>query len=368
MRLLITVLSVFCVTAFSASAQKKLSAHLNTGLYFPFNDFDDNSFQGVKPNGFVSAGLGYELAENFRLRGDLVAGTLNGDNNVNFYETTLYETTLFGEYNVLPLLNTKSKFQLHVNAGTGLVLYYAKLYDVNTRVRVTESPVPSQSSFSMNPILSGGFNITYPITTNLGVNLGYTQKLMLLNDFMDAFESGSSDDYYGALNVGLVVTFKKVRDKNKIEIDRKKYKNLISTIDSLDGASKRANPEKMARLEMESQEKDLKIRSLEMTIDSLQTRVVNVDSENPNKGQTPDAEAILANPQYRIIVGSMPSRELATRWISRSTLDKSEMVVVYIDDIDTYRIIYKSYNSLAAAKKDLPSVKSVVSDAWIIKL
>ena len=185
---------------------------------------------------------------------------------------------------------------------------------------------------------------------------------------MDGFKNGSGNDYYGSLNVGMIATFKKVRDKSKVEIDKRKYNNLISTIDSLDGAAKRGNPEKMAKLEMESQEKDLKIRSLEMKIDSMETRVVAIDTENPRTKSSPNAEAILATPQYRIIVGSMPSRERATKWINKSSLDQSEMVVLYVDDIDTYRIIYKSYSTYAAAKKDLPSVKSVVADAWIIKL
>lgn len=368
MRISIITLFAFGLFSFNANAQSKISAHLNTGLHVPLNDFTDNSFQGVKPNTFVSGGLGYVLADNFRLRGDLGMGILNGDNNVNFYETVLIETALFAEYNVLPFIVLSKDFEFYINAGTGLVSYQTKLFDINTRARITESPVPGSASYSINPMLSGGFNAVYSLTPNLAINLGYTQKIMLFNDYMDGFESGSAGDYFGSLNVGLIATFKKVRDKSKVEIDKKKYKNLISTIDSLDEAAKRGNPEKIAKLEMESQEKDLKIRTLEMKVDSLETRVVSIDSENPNKGSKPDAAAILATAQYRIIVASMPTRERATRWINKSSLDQSEMVVLYVDDIDTYRVIYKSYSTYAAAKKDLPAVKSVVADAWIIKL
>ena len=367
MRSLTYSVILLCIFSLQATGQTKLSGHLNTGFLFPFNDFTDNSFQGVKPNGFVGAGLGYVLAENFRLRGDLNAGILNGDNNVHFYETTFFEGHLFGEYNIIPLMNSDSKFELNINAGLGLNLYYAKRFDVTTRTRITESPIPSNSSFSTNPIVSAGFSISYPLSPNLAVNLGYTQKAMLFNDNMDTFESGSSDDFYGGLNMGLIFSLKKVKDKSKVEIDRKKYNKLISSIDSLDNIARNGNPEKMARLEMESQEKDLKIRALEVVIDSLKTNVVSIDSEKPASGPKADPATILATPQYRIIVGSMPSRERATRWIARSGLDDSEMVVVYVDDIDTYRIVYKSYNSYAAARKELLQIRGRVPDAWIIK-
>lgn len=369
MRLLTLSLSIILASCFNINAQEKLSGHINTGLLVPFNDFSDNSFQGVKPNGMVGIGLGYDLPEGFRLRGDLNLGTLNGDNDVNFYETTLYEGHLFAEYDLLPLIQPKSKFKVYVNAGTGLVLYYSKLFDVNTRERITESPIASKSSFSINPMLSAGFNLGYTLTENLTVNLGYTHRLVLFNDFMDSFESGSSNDSYGGLNVGMTFTFKKVKDRTKVEIDKKKYNKMISSIDSLDNVAQNGSPEKIAKLEMESQEKDLRIRSLESAIDSLNTRVVNVASEGGSSSQTPaDAETILSQVQYRIIVGSMPSRERATKWISRSNLDKSEMVVLYVDDIETYRIIYKSFDSFAAAKKALPEARKSIADAWIIKL
>ncbi len=368
MRISIIALIAFGFFSSNTNAQSKISVHLNTGLHVPLNDFTDNTFQGVRPNTFVAGGLGYVLADKFRLRGDLSMGILNGDNNVNFYETSLIETALFAEYDILPYIVLSKKLEFYINGGTGLVAYQTKLFDIATRNRITESPVPGTSSYSINPILSGGFNAVYALTPNLAINVGYTQKLTLFNDYMDGFKNGSGNDYYGSLNVGMIATFKKVRDKSKVEINKKKYNNLISTIDSLDGAAKRGNPEKMAKLEMESQEKDLKIRSLEMKIDSMETRVVAIDTENPRTKSSPNAEAILATPQYRIIVGSMPSRERATKWINKSSLDQSEMVVLYVDDIDTYRIIYKSYSTYAAAKKDLPSVKSVVADAWIIKL
>jgi hypothetical protein len=371
MRFLTITLSLFCLLSFNANAQKKLSGHINTGLLFPFNDFSDNSFRGVKPNSFVSIGLGYDLPKDFRLRGDLNAGLLNGDNNIAFYETSFYEAHLFAEYNVLKLIDSykKSKFQVNVNAGTGLIFYYSKLYDITTRARIAESPNPAESSYSANPMLTAGFNLGYAITPNLNIHLGYTQRAILFNDFMDAFDNGDANDYYGGLNVGMSFTFKKVKDKTKVEVDKKRYNNMIATIDSLDKAASKASPEKMARLEMESQEKDLKISALESTIDSMNTRVASVGTDRPGQSNaSADAEAILSNVQYRIIVGSMPTRELAQKWISRSNLDQSEMVVVYVEDIDTYRIIYKSYDSFAAAKKELPSVKSSVPDAWIIKL
>ena len=367
MRQFILTLFIVLTASYGIKAQEFLSGHLNTGVVIPFNDFTDNSFQGVKPNVLVSAGLGYTLDNpNFRLRGDFTMAAINGDNDIAFYETTFYEGLLSIQYNIVSLFSD-SDFRFNLTAGAGGVFYYSKLYDIQTRSLIVESPDPAESSFSLNPVLAGGFEMGYPISQNLEINLGFTERAMLFNDYMDSFENGSSDDFYGMVTAGLTFYLKDKKDKSKVELDRSKYNQLISTIDSLEGASNDVNPEEIASLEMQNQEKDIRIQMLENQLDSMRAKVVTVDTEKRNIPQAPDAEALLSKQQYRVIVASLPSRTMAQRWIDRSSLDKSEMIIVYVEDVNTYRVIYKSFDSYSAARKEQQQVKTTVSDAWIKK-
>ncbi len=368
MRSLLLTLSILLAGSYTLQAQESLSGHLNTGLVVPFNDFTNNDFRGVKPNLLISAGLGYALSvPNLRLRGDVTAAILNGSNNSSFYETTFYEGLVSLQYNLVPLFNESSDFRFYLTGGAGVTAYYAKLYDIRTRTLRGESPIPSESSFSLNPVVAAGFEMGYAVTPNLEINLGFTERLMLFNDFMDAFESGSSDDLYGNATVGLTFYLKKQKDKSKVELDKNKYNQLISTIDSLEQANNRVDTEKVARLEMESQEKELKIQMLQNKLDSMRAKVVKIDTDQPATQPKPDAQALLAESKYRIIVASLPSRTMAQRWIDRSSLDKSEMFIVYVDDLNTYRVVYKSFDTFQAARKEQGQVKSIVADAWIKK-
>jgi len=48
-------------------------------------------------------------------------------------------------------------------------------------------------------------------------------------------------------------------------------------------------------------------------------------------------------------------------------LDRDEMMIAYIERLDTYRVIYKSSDSMAAAKKHRDEARKYYSDAWIAK-
>ncbi|MEQ9262390.1 MAG: SPOR domain-containing protein [Owenweeksia sp.] len=367
MRHFILTLFIILTVSYGYKAQESLSGHLNTGLIIPFTDFTESSFRGTKPNVLISAGLGYQFnVPNLRLRGDITAATIDGDDNVFFHETTFYEGLLSLQYNIVPLFSD-SKFKLYLTGGAGGVFYYSKLYDIKTRSLVAESPNPAEQSLSFNPVLAGGIEMGYPISDNLEINLGFTERAVLFNDYIDAYKSGDFNDLYGSLTAGLTFYLKDKKDKSKVELDRSKYNQLISTIDSLEGASNNGNPEDIAKLEMEKREKDLRIQMLENELDSMRAKVVKLDTEKRNMPQAPDAEQLLSRPQYRLIVASLPSRAMAQRWMDRSSLDKSEMIIIYVEDINTYRVIYKSYDSYSAARKEQQQIKSVVSDAWIKK-
>ena len=118
------------------------------------------------------------------------------------------------------------------------------------------------------------------------------------------------------------------------------------------------------------------INNLKTELDSARALVAtNYDTISgrsfDSPSTTPPTEAvaaeILSRPAYRIIVISLPTREMAQRWIDKSNLDKSEMVIAYIPDLNTHRVVYKSFNTFPAARKEQQRLKRSISDAWIIK-
>lgn len=370
-----TILTSFLVLiTLSASAQEKLSAQVYGGMMFPYNDFTQKDYVGYKPNLALGMGVGYQLGPYFRLRGDLASGILNGNNVNNYYETNIYEGQLGVDINVIRFFNKDYEgIKLNIQGGVGMMWYYARLYDRATSAKLVESPVRGERTMSPNAILSYGANLSLPITPKLDFNLGFNNRFVEDADWMDAQKSGDYTDSYGMAQVGLTFYLKSDKDPTKIEIDKKRYDDILASRDSLSEKVEKseANSERVAELEMMNEEKATRIQQLESTLDTIKEKLASASvatvQRQTSTGAPADAEAILASEQYRIVVASLPTEVMAQRWISRSSLDKSQMVVAFIPDLNTYRVVYMSFDTFAAARKELLGVKAVVSDAWIAK-
>lgn len=368
----ITLCLLITATSLSISAQEKLSGQIYGGFLRPYNDFTQSDYVGYKRNFAVGIGMGYQMGSLMRLRLDIASGLLNGNDATRYYETNIYEGQVGVDFNVIKVFKKDyNGFKLNLQGGAGMMMYAARLYDRGTGDKVVESPVRGVRSFSPNAILTYGANVSFPITPKLDLNLGYTNRWTEDADWMDGQKSGDHTDTYGMMNVGFVFYLKSDKDRSKIEIDKKDLDRVIAEKDSLGQAAERGQKslEKMAELEMETQEKQVKIRQLEAKVDTLMARI---DSETDTIPKTPprtpaNADAILANEQYRVVVASLPTEAMAQRWIDRSKLDKTEMVIAYISDLNTYRVVYKSFDSFPAARKEMLSIKSVVKDAWVVK-
>lgn len=356
--------------SFQVNAQEKLSGHLNLGYLVPFTDLSNSDYSGYDPNLAVSAGLGYMVYENLRLRGDLLIGNMNGDNGIAFYQTTLIEPKLALEYNLATLLSDNPKYRFNVLGGAGIALIQARSFDFNTRALIAESPIPQETFMSPNGFISGGLNFGYAVTPKLEVNLGYEHRLIFDQEYIDATKSGDFSDVYGGISLGLVFYFGESKKPGTVEIEQNKYRKMQQRMDSLEIVASEGNQIKVARLEMKSKEQELELARMKARVDSLRAtgNTVNVATDN-SKGVEikPNQKAILGAPQFRIIVASLPSQAQGQRWIDRSNLNKQEMVVAYVQDINTYRVVYKSFDTLDAAKKELQNIKTTIPDAWIIK-
>jgi hypothetical protein len=352
------------------AAQSKLSGSAYTGILIPYNDFTENAYDGAQFNLGVGGALNYNLTEAFKLRGNLMMGNLNGSNGISFYRSRIIETGLEARFNAMSLLNTSSKVKIEPSLGGGIAFSSAALYDINTRARLAESPIPTEKSYSPNGYLVGGLELGLPVATNLDFNLGYTHRYVLPNDYLDAFASGTGNDHYGMVHVGLTFYLKSTRKPGTVEIEKKKYDDMRSRIDSLEAYTPEPDNSKIAQLEMTNKEQELEIENLKTKMDSLraQKNTRTYASDN-SQGPTynPNTKAILGTPKYRIIVASLPSQVQAQRWIDRSSLDKQEMVVAYIQDLNTYRVVYRSMDTLEQAKKEVQQIKGTIPDAWIVK-
>lgn len=360
---------------FSAHSQEKLSGHIYGGWIFPQNDFTEADYDGNKPNLAVGVGMGYQIAPALTIRGDVMAGQMDGNHALYFYETSLYEMKLGLDFNVIKLFNRDyEKIKLNVHTAPGLMFYSARRYDINTRVKLTESPLPNEKALSPNFILAYGGSIGIALSKTLDLNIGYANRYVDDAEWMDANSSGDYTDYYGMATLGFTYYLKSDKDPTKVEVDKKAYADLNKKVANLESevGEMENQGERIAELEMSNQEKAMRIKQLEEELDSAKTNyttdmATTTSGNATNAGGTPDAEAILATPQYRIIVASLPTRAMAQRWIDRSTIDKSEMIVAYIEDLNTYRVIYKSFPTFAAARKEMLSIKSTIPDAWVVE-
>lgn len=362
----------FIFLSFPLFSQQKLSANIYTGWLFPNNDLTQTDYVGYQPNLAVGAGMGYDLAPFLRLRGDLMYGSINGNDKNTYYQTNIFEPQIGFDLNLIRIFNPKfEKIKLNAQAGTGMLFYHGTLYNRNSRQKIAESPLPDQKSLSPNGFISYGLNVGIALTPKLDLNLGMLNRYVINAPWMDVTKSGDYTDMYGMASIGFTYYLKSDKDPNSIEIDKKKYNSMLADMDSLKGQNNtnEADKERIAQLEMENQEKDVRIHGLEATLDSIKNapRVGTVPGKTASVNAPANASEVLATPAYRIIVASLPARQMADRWIERSNLDKSEMVVAYVQNLNTYRVIYKSFSTYEAARKELQNIKSTIPDAWIIK-
>ncbi|MCR9153070.1 MAG: SPOR domain-containing protein [Bacteroidetes bacterium] len=369
----------------------KFSANVEIGLGIPFVELNQNSYTGYKPNLGINAGIGYQFDKASRLRGDIMAGQFNGNNTQFYFQSQSYEGSISYEYNLLHLFGPVSNnFKLNGRVGIGAGMMNSYLYDINTRQRLAEVPDPRDgSSFSVQTFVLAGLNAGIPLNKKMDLNLGYAHRILWFQPWVDAFNSESFDTY-GYVTVGLTYFLQSDKDPTKMEVDPKKYNALKMKADSSDAfASKLSRTtEKVARLEMSNQEKDMQMEILKTEMDSLKANPVVVSKEvRPGKGENlvirgeqtntsgdnagsegaSAGDTDLGPARYRVIVVSSPTRAGAQRFIDRTRLNTDEMMIAYIERLDTYRVIYKSTDSIEAARKARGEARKFYSDAWITK-
>lgn len=371
------IISLLCSGVLGLRAQEGLSASIYSGWLFPYMDLTEADYLGVKPNLALGAGMGYELWKPLRLRGDLVYGNMNGNNQRNYFETHIMETSLGFDLNLIGLFAPDfDAVKLNLYGGGGMNFYTARLYDINTGQKVTESPPRRDKALSPNAFAAYGASLGIRLSPKLDLTLGMTNRYVLDADWMDGFASGDATDHYGMATAGFVYTLRSDRKPGTIEVEENRFRKLNAQADSTkelrqEVVAQRERAEKLEALQSEHQAARRKImRQLDSTRSVLAQNLDTIRTSSGDPTRAPDkgmAEKILSKVQYRLVVASLPSRSMAQRWIDRSRLDKSEMVIAYIENLDTYRVVYKSFDTYAAARKEHLQIKQQIPDAWIIE-
>lgn len=374
MRNLLMTAFIGLIICSSSVAQEKFQGHLNVGYITPFTDFAETNFDQFKPNLAVDLGLSYRFSDLLRLRGNLLIGSMNATNGSTFHETTMLEPSASVDLDLMNLFNADSKLRLYGSAGLGFLLYNAKLFSNTNGDLLTQSPsFSSQKGYSPNGIGMASGILEYPLTEKLNLSASYGLRVTLFNDVIDGFENGSSNDYYGVGTIGLNFKLGHSTPPGQVAVDEDKYNGLNDKVNDLTKKNKELKDQQqsLAQLEMSNQEKDLKIAQLQSHVDSLESTLSNVDVVKQPRGEDGKPAAKLkteyGEPAFRIIVMSMPSEKLAQEWIERGKLESDEMFIAYSEKVDSYRVIYKSFETYQAAKKELQNVKMAVPDAWILK-
>lgn len=374
-RLLLCTALFFFATL--AHGQNKLSANLETGIGLPFTDLSNTDYLGYRANLMLGAGLGYELKPYSRLRGDLLAGQLNGNDDLSFWQAKVFDGSISYEYNLMGLFNPESDVKLNLRGGLGAGLLNSKRFSRENRQLIVEVPLPPQPSgrdaYSLYTFFLLGANVGIPITNKLDLNLGYAHRGLIAAPWLDAFDENSNDQF-GVVTAGLSLYIRTDRDESKIEIDPSEYEALKSRSAAADQTEQELEKEKerLARMEMISQEKEMEIALLKEDIDSLKANPVMVKGEvKPGKGESLRIRRSSVDEDYvkkfRIVVVSAPSQAAAQRFIDRTKLDNTDMVIAYMEQLDTFRVVYKSALTMEEARKYLQEARKYYRDAWVVE-
>lgn len=364
----------------SLKAQGHIVVNTSLGVMKLISPLDSWSFQRYKINASLIPDVGYQFNEKFYLGTMLYVGILNGADVNRYFETTYFSPSLMGRMNLIPFFGGSSKTRLEVEAGLQVMSFYTTLFNRNTNAKILQVP-SNRGSLSFAPGGFGGLRVTVPLNNYLGLSGGYRFHIVN-NPWIDGIKS-NPDEFLSFLhdfNVGFRLSLENMLRKNEVRVDRKKYQNLNAQLNDLQQNQQRLTASNEAKLK----EKDNRILALTKENDSLRAYIASLNIEEDeddsksgqmvttssgkvrgDKKQIDPMEAV-KNKAFRIIVGSFPTQLMAETYMEKSPLNNPEMFVVYVEDLKTYRVVYKSYPTRDAAMKDLGKVRESVKSAWII--
>lgn len=329
------------------------------------------------PTKSLSPGVGlqlqYGIADNLWLYGDLAYNSVNGGNDLYYYESNIYMGALGLQYDIIGAFTDDTKLQAYVDLSIGWTLSDAESY--LTATDEIHASVPNTGGYTNTPIVGIGGNLSYPIHNQVDIFGGLRMFPMYENDWIDAVGSGEAYDYFAQINIGL--RFRVQGHTPHANVSQKEHDDVIAAQKAAEKERDEAQAElELARARYETQIEDLYnvLSVMNNNIDSLNQKITVLKS-NPNTPNEYTVQSRNGQPvtpgettaQWRIVIGSYPTAEMARTFADRHEVEGGNYEVVYIADLDTYRVVYDSYPSQTAAKNELTRVRHTIANAWIIK-
>lgn len=86
--------------------------------------------------------------------------------------------------------------------------------------------------------------------------------------------------------------------------------------------------------------------------------------EDLNYSQNQEDIQMSTAKKWRLVVSSMPSEERAESFIERNDLSGAE--IVYIERLDTYRVIFASFTDLREAQAEYENLQNNFPNSWLV--
>lgn len=376
------LLALFLGAYSFCSGQNYWSAGSYFGQNFVIGDFSEkHPTRNVAPS--VGLQLGYAFNPYLTLNGDISYSGLTGGGFGQYFESNMFNSQAELNLNLFELFQSKSKFHIDLGVNVGWSFINAKKYSESTGAVLAN--VPNKGSFSNVPFVGGNLKGVFNATENVDLFLAFRGYYMIEYDYLDAFKSGEANDYFAQVNLGLTYHFGNRPGKPSTKVDKKEYDQLASKNKELENEKAELKEELNSTKEkMQAQLDDmyLVMSIMKNNIDSLNQKVTVLKSvpNSPGEyvvrgskgsaqpsGNTATSSSANPNGTWRIVVGSFPSEKMAREFAAQQIAGTGDYEIVFIEDLKTFRVVYKNYETLEAAKKELNEVRRTVAKAWIIK-
>lgn len=349
-----------------------VSPYVSHHLLFGDMDFEHPS-KTLSPG--VGVQLQYGLIDNLNIYGDLHYGSANGGSSFRYYESQFLLSILGLQYDVWRAAFPDSKFGFSVDGSIGWNMAQSYGYDGVTNQLVAR--VPAEGAYTNAAIYGLGFVAAIPVNDQVDITIGYRNYWIHDNDWIDAFESGDHNDNLGQASIGVRFALNGRTPMVKMAPEQ---------VDALEARAKSAEQQRdeaqeelsTTRARYDAQIEDMYnvLSVMRNSLDSLNEKVTVLRPSGANENEytttnagdsegssTPDA----SNAKWRIVIGSFPSAQRAREFVNERIVEGGNYEVVYITDLNTYRVVYDSYDTLESARKDISRVRQSVANAWIIK-
>lgn len=360
-------IATLCLLLSTGNAQaqfvNKLGMSLDGGVGLLFGDITTKQAPGDRPNAAFSAGLSYYSGDAWRFTAQWTQGVFAGGNGAVFFESTYIEPSAIAAYDLMTFFDKKSSWRLELEAGLGWTAFYSSSYDQSGRLVLAKIPNDGNYSNTASGIFGG--KIGYQLHDKIDLRVGYSQRLMWDNDWLDGVNSGNGNDQYGVITVGLAYRLKSDVKKGEMKITKREYETLVAENKILKDEVELAMAEHEANLKA----KDATIAELQSRIDSMESLpAVSTASEAAAMEREEALDGGIIENKYHVVIGSFKSQKNAEAYVEEQfSTEKDKIRIVYVQDMKMYRVIYNSYDSFYDAKRDIEKLKDRVKGLWIVR-